>query len=605
MAHFNSEVSLRRHTPPEWLKVGSQIGKLVNEWSARNDLVAFVGEGAGQNIAPALYNPALSEVEVNVQIAFGKTKPRHIGDLQERSNQFDYPKAAGAIFHEAMHAKHSTWDLVKAAEDLKKEQSVLRALHLLEETRIEKMGVRERPENKAFLRACALDIVLADMTDKGITDLSDTRQAAHLAGLSLARVDAGVLQDDDVLAVRGQIGSFIPENVMEQLRSIWLEFQGITYPEYDMPHMYDLARKWDKLVQDQAEENGEPQEGEGDGEGGEGGEGMSQAMKDLMEALAEDAEATEVDAQQEANQQQQKEQYAEEASKRNSAAEERKENQQEAQKVFSKGTGPSESKTNSTLVEKRKPTAKERAAAVRIAQELEKARYRDRDTRRAASVTPPGRLRSRAVIEGRALKAQGIFKEVDSFKRTQHKRVEDPKLTIGVMVDISGSMSMAMQPLAVSAWVLSEATRRVQGKVGMVYYGYDVFPTLKPGQHLDDVHVYSAPDGTEKFNRAFKALDGQMNLLNGTGARMLVVCSDGYYTPEEQAAAKKWLQRCQQAGVGVLWISYPDGSNEYAKRYCKETGATHIVSSANVTDAAMKIGHSAAEALTRAGRTQG
>lgn len=603
--HFSKDVSLKRNTPDEWRKTGAQIGRLVNTWANRDDLVAFVGDGAGQGLAPALYSPDHAEIEVNVGIAFGKTRPQGLGDMQERTTHFDHPKAAGAIYHEAMHAKHSTWDLRKAAETLKNEMSVLRALHLLEESRIERFGVTERPENRPFLRACALDIVLADMTDEGVTDLSDTRQAAHLAGLSLARVDAGVLKEDDIVAIKAQIGDFISDETMGKLRNIWREFQSIMYPEYDTEHMYRLAREWDKLVQEQAKENGEPEEGQGQpGESGDGdGSPMSQAMKDLMEALAEDADATEMDARSEANQQQKSEEYKEAAAKQNKAAEEKKDAKQEASKVFGKGTGPAEAKTNSTLAEVRPPTAKERAAAVQIAKELEKARYRDRDSRRAASTVPPGRLRSRAVIEGRALKSQGIHKQTEPFKRTQHKRVEDPKLTIGLMVDISGSMSVAMQPLAVSAWVLSEATRRIQATIASVYYGYDVFPTLKPGQHFEKVNVYTAPDGTEKFDRAFKALDGELNLLSGSGARLLVVCSDGQYTPEEQVAANKWLARCKQAGVGVLWISYPGGNNGYAKGYCADNGANHITSSAKVTDAAMAIGHAAAEALTRAGRT--
>ena len=605
VAHFNQEVSINRHTPREWLTAGSQIGRLVNDWANRSDLVAFVGDGAGQGIAPALYNPAHAEVEVNVGVAFGKTKPHTIGDLQNRTVQFDFPKAAGAIYHEAMHAKHSTWDLVKAAETLKDEPSVLRALHLLEESRIERLGVTERPENRPFLRACALDIVLADMDDEGIKKLSDTRQAAHMAALSLARVDAGVLKDDDVLAIKTQITTIIPDETMDKLQHIWRQFQGIMYPEYDTERMYTLAREWDKIVQDQAKENGEPEEGDGDGSGGKGepGEGgMSQAMKDLMDALSEDAEATETDAQADANQQQKKEENAEKAAQQNKAAQERNDAKKEASKVFGQGSGPAEAKTNSTLAEVRNPTAKERAAAVQIAKELERARYRDREARRAASVIPPGRLRTRAVIEGTALQAQGIFKQTEPFKRTQRKRVEDPKLTVGLMVDISGSMSAAMQPLAVSAWVMSEATRRVQATIASVYYGYDVFPTLKPGQHFEKVNVYTAPDGTEKFDRAFKALDGQLNLLTGKGARLLVVCSDGQYTPDEQTAAQKWLTRCQQSGVGVLWISYPGGNNGYAKGYCKAAGANHITATNNVTDAAIAIGHAAAEALTRAGR---
>jgi hypothetical protein len=46
----------------------------------------------------------VAEVEVNVDIAFGTgTSPATIGDLRDRDTLFDWPKAAGAIFHEALH----------------------------------------------------------------------------------------------------------------------------------------------------------------------------------------------------------------------------------------------------------------------------------------------------------------------------------------------------------------------------------------------------------------------------------------------------------------------------------------------------------------------
>jgi hypothetical protein len=119
-------------------------------------------------------------------------------------------------------------------------------------------------------------------------------------------------------------------------------------------------------------------------------------------------------------------------------------------------------------------------------------------------------------------------------------------------------MSSAMHPMASTAWIMSEAVRRVQGRCAMVYYGSDVFPTLKAGQRLKEVSVYSAPDGTEQFDRAFRSLDGSLNLLNGTGARLLVVVSDGHYTPEETEMAKRWLKACTRNGVAVLWLPIGD-----------------------------------------------
>jgi hypothetical protein len=229
---------------------------------------------------------------------------------------------------------------------------------------------------------------------------------------------------------------------------------------------------------------------------------------------------------------------------------------------------------------------------------LEKAKYRERDEVVVHSIVPPGRLRTRAMVQGAALKSKGIMTQTEPWRRTVRKHTDDPTLNVGVLVDISGSMSDAMVPMAVTAWVLSEAVRRVQGRAAMVYYGESVFPTLKPGQHLDKVNVYSAPDGTEKFNTAFKAVNGSLNLLNGSGARLLVVVSDGCYTSQEKQAARKWLERCKQSGTGVLWLANDDGRE--ARRITDGTGAKLLVNMVNPVTVASEIGLTAARALTGA-----
>lgn len=191
--------------------------------------------------------------------------------------------------------------------------------------------------------------------------------------------------------------------------------------------------------------------------------------------------------------------------------------------------------------------------------------------------------------------------QVEPWRRTVRKHTDEPELRIGVLVDISGSMGGAMQPMATTAWVLSEAARRVQARAAMVYYGSDVFPTLKPGQHLTDVNVYSAPDGTEKFNEAFKAVDGSLGLLDGNGARLLVVVSDGSYGgPGQFEAAQKWVKACDVAGVAILWITFDGGDD--VRRIVKGTNAEVITrASSDAGEMAKTIGVAAAKALTRVG----
>jgi hypothetical protein len=368
--------------------------------------------------------------------------------------------------------------------------------------------------------------------------------------------------------------------------------------------MYDLAREWVSIVDEAAEENGDAKSDEA-GTPADGAGGMpSEFAKIIAKALAESADSATIGAFNDLADVQMSEEWAEAVKDMASKSKENKEASDAANQVF--GTGTTEMKdknpTSSKLVEERAPLGSERSAAVKLAQLLEKAKYRDRDATEVASIIPPGRLRTRAAVQGAALKSKGIMTQVAPWRQTKRKHVDDPTLSIGVMVDISGSMGEAMEPMASVAWILSEATRRVQGRAAMVYYGNNVFPTLKPGQHLDHVKVYSAPDMTEKFDKAFKALNGGLNLLNGSGARLLVVVSDGEYTDPEQTAARRWLTACERDGVGVLWLSFPSryGGTISAERIVAGHKAVLQIITNDLAVSATAIGSAAVRALSAA-----
>lgn len=592
MGHLKyNQTTKAEMTSPEWLPIGAQIGELARTLALRGDLVAYVGPGAG-GIAPACYIPATAEIEVNAEVAFGRSvRPDDIGDLRERANQFEWPKATGAIFHEALHARYSQYDIPKAHKDLGEE--AFHALLILEEGRIERLGTLYNPENAGFLRACALEIVLSDIdadSDEFKTQ-TKTQMAATLAALSLARVDAGVLEDDDVLLLRETIESKLGAETLAKLRELWIAAQ-LHEIHHDATVLYDIAREWVRVVNERAIENGEdPEAGEGDGPG------SGAFLGELLEALDGAAASAAIGAFEQLSDQQTAEEWAQIAQDKQSAAKQEKEHKDVASDVFGKGTGPMpDAPTRSALRESRAPRGEERAAAVKVGQMLEKAKYRERDETEIHSMLPPGRLRTRALVQGAALKSKGVMAQAEPWRRTMRKHVDDPTLNIGVMVDISGSMGAAMEPMATTAWVMSEAVRRVQGRAAMVYYGQSVFPTLKPGQHLKNVDVYTAPDSTEKFDQAFKALNGAMNLLNGNGARLLVVVSDGAYTGAERMAATRWLEQCGRNGVGVLWLTFDNGDD--ARRIVAGTPAVLLTGITSPTSIAMEIGTAAAKALT-------
>lgn len=598
MSHFGTSKTAVKNTPSEWLKVGSQVGKLVNTWAERNDLVVYVGEVMSAP-APALFDPRTAEIEVNAKDAFGITEPEFIGDLNDREMMYEFPKATGAILHEALHARFTQWDLMKSSKDLTRGQN--EALHLLEEGRIEAMGVLTFPKNRVFLKACAMEIVIADLNPDDLGLHSTTRASAKIAGLVGARIDAGVLDLADVKDVIYLVKKNLGDELYDQLRTIWRKAQNYTIHNNAEP-LYQLAIEWDKLVEDKAKENGE-----GEGEGGSAGEGgfpMPQEMIDkIKEALENSADETGFQVVVEIGDQQQDERWEEEVKEKSNDSKRREENKKEATKVFAKNSGDSTNTSSSTLSEVRKPTSVERVASVKVAQMLEKAKYRERDVTIVRSVLPQGRLKSRALVQGQALKAKGVHTQVEAWEHKTRKHTDEPTLSIGVMVDISGSMSSAMTPMAITAWVLANAGRRIQANTGMVYFGSGVFPTLRKGERLDEVKIYTAPDGTERFDQAFRAIDGHLNLLDGKGARLLVIVSDGHYAGSEPSNAKKWIAECDRLGVAVLWLTF-DRATSQVENYFGAGSSAHAVSLAekSVEQSAILIGEAGAKALESIGK---
>jgi hypothetical protein len=137
----------------------------------------------------------------------------------------------------------------------------------------------------------------------------------------------------------------------------------------------------------------------------------------------------------------------------------------------------------------------------------------------------------------------------------------------------------------------------------MVYFGSGVFPTLRKGEPLDEVRVYTAPDGTEKFDQAFRAIDGHLTLLDGKGARLLVIVSDGHYSGSEPSHAKKWIAECDRLGVAVLWLTF-DNSTSQVENYFGAGSSAHAVSLSgkSVEQSAILIGEAGAKALESIGK---
>jgi hypothetical protein len=129
-----------------------------------------------------------------------------------------------------------------------------------------------------------------------------------------------------------------------------------------------------------------------------------------------------------------------------------------------------------------------------------------------------------------------------------------------------------------------------------------VFPTLKPGQRLTEVKTYTAPDSTEEFDKAFKAIDGAMNLTHADGAKLLVIVSDGHYRTDQKDHARKLLREADKNGVAILWLTF-DGKVSEPRDLLHGTSGrvVDLKSTESPTNASAIIGEAAVKALSAIG----
>lgn len=240
--------------------------------------------------------------------------------------------------------------------------------------------------------------------------------------------------------------------------------------------------------------------------------------------------------------------------------------------------------TDSPLGQPREPTAEERALARRTGEALRRAQFRERGRVLTPSTVPPGRLVGREAVQGAAQRARGVQVTARPFRQVQHSQTPQPPLTVGIAMDVSGSMWWAQDVMSTMAWVLAHAVAQVGGRSAMVAFGAQVTAVTRPGPPPRLVPTFVADDNWERFTDAIRALDGGLALTTGTGARLVFVVSDGHYTDEEKDSANRLVPRLLRHGVQVVWLDisqannddyyYEDDEDEPAT--CVPAGAVHI-----------------------------
>jgi hypothetical protein len=566
---YGSVAPVVNKSDDDWYGVAAQVGTFTNKRAARTDIVSVVSTTAGMG-APACFIPSLAEMHINTSVV-NMGDPEKV-DMTDRLWLLEHAPAVGACTHEAAHARHTHWDPRELMEVYGATRKMIDVITTLEEPRIEAQAIRLHPESRPYLRGCAMEIVGRDFK------IGDSKYgAATAAGLLLARVDAKVLTAAEARTFRTAIRKVLGDDVLAALKPLWQRFLRLRDRDYE--GMVDVAREWLEALDEDPESTddmagesmmGEPLpggagEGEGEGEGSEG-EGESKAAKGFGGKIMGKVAEAEVKMDGEIVEAAGDERGERRAAERKVDAERRREAEREHKESFGKVSGGLHGYSPDGFAHylgSRKPTDDERRAAKRLARTLEQIDYRDRAVSKVNTMVPPGRLRGRMAVQADALvekgqDASGI--EVWSGKR--RKRVDSTPLTIGFAGDISGSMGAAMDPLSSAQWVVSNAGAHIDAKVAAAHFGDDVQAVTPRGVREKDVRQFYPGGGSEDIKGALLALDRELNLLDGSGARLLFIASDAHYVLAHQMDyAQRFMPLAKRKGVAVIYLQFTDSMN--------------------------------------------
>ncbi len=579
----------------------SRLNRGIGLLAARTDLTVVVKWDAQPHEPPAWYQPETTEVTLNGPIALAGADPAKVNPTTPTGRR-KHPILVGLLCHEGSHAHSTQWppDFLTGLP-----RPLALAVQWLEEPRIERRQLQRRPGDRLYLRASSR---LVTLPTTGARSPAATRwHAAQALVLTAGRADAGVLAESEVRKVLTLCGRVLGRDDLDQLRE--LGRQALLLPDGDTDGLLAVAGQWvevvgepepgelppppctieqpaaqehadqpladtpdqdradqDRADQDRADQDepgqqlGEPDDAEHDDAGQNSqpdGDPAEQNILAAALAAAYDAAMSGVgdSGLQEAADQLHDDKATVPRQPPREPDPEQRAAQQAAVLVFGRGhRHTDDNDPASPLGEPREPTTQERVLARRTGEALRRAQFRARGRVITPSVVPPGRLIGREAMQGAAQRARGVQVTALPFRQITRRASPQPPLTVGIAVDVSGSMGWAASIMSTMAWVLSHAVAQVGGRCAMVTFGAEVTAVTHPGPPPRQVPTFVADDGWEQFTGAIRALDGGLALTSGSGARLVFVVSDGYYTDEEEASAARLVPRLVRHGVQVIWL---------------------------------------------------
>ncbi len=249
----------------------------------------------------------------------------------------------------------------------------------------------------------------------------------------------------------------------------------------------------------------------------------------------------------------------------------------------------------------RPPTPLEQESAISTAKRLEKIEVRGAARSKSWSNDPSGKMNGSRYRKHKMTIRAGRVPTTKMFAKTKVQESPRTKVKVGILLDSSASMGTHCELGSSLAWVLAEATRRISGDVATVTVSNQVWPLVAPGESQSGVIVTGTSAGGHRIDDAVLALDAALNLVDGDGARLLVVFADGQF-PHDRTET---LPLMGESGVQVLWVGPGDAIEPKITRPRQFFSQCEVQDSDTYTDVLESIVSALESAVLRDKRLKG
>ena len=573
----------RRDVPEAWLPATANATEYAIRVSGKHGIAVQVGPKIAAEAGTAQYVPSIATIMLSSEVVIPGARPEDVVFTDELFRA-RFPLAVGALLHETAHARWSRWtpiDLTRGEATGRFKGRKSEVLTLLEESRIERKLVDRYATARDYLPSIVFDLLQKEMKGGG----SDAYTASVIVALILGREVAGIIGTRDAKPFRDAVSPHLSDEQIETLLGLVGEYHALTFDRWaplPLNDMESIANRWLETLGDDPAEEAEGavtvmvmhSEGEGEGEGSGGGSEGSEGSEDGEDegGLAQQAR----DAAAEAKHDKQmgaadkvkriRERRADEG--RKAMAERKDEAEHVADEVFRPGVGAdggAHEVASRSKLRPRDPRPEERAAATIFSKALAKVRTIEPARTTVAMSRPGKKIRGNALLARKAARDRGqLGRDVKIWEGRKREFTDEPPLKVGVVVDVSGSMRELAEPMAVTGYIVGNGVEKAGGEFSQVVFGTKATGVVKAGRKVKHVPYVSPRDSWENIKEAVLALDHDLDLIDGDGARVLVLASDGLFVRSEQHAwADTMFPAMVARGVTIIHLDFENGRLEH------------------------------------------